>query len=359
MGPWYNGTNVIFGNWPKNQKYIRRFPLSPAPAAAKTTNGLGAIGLWGNGVAMYNLLDAFAYNTAQGQDVQSMMGTFIWYRNAVATEAPTFDKSNAHQPPTGEYHYHDNPIALRYQLGDNVSYNAATSAYSENAAGLRHSPILGWAYDGYPVYGPYGYAKATDAASGIRRIVSGFTIRSGANGTTNLTAAGRHSLGKWAAALHNTTQTLAASQYGPTVSISYPLGRYVEDFDFLGDLGKTQGTDFDLDIYNGRFCVTPDYPAGTYAYFVTLDSTGAPAFPYIIGRQYYGTASGGQVASIAETVTIYKDAGPYSPVKVEVNSSSAGKRVKWLSIEGGHYKLEGRRTVLTGQPSFPARPAGD
>ena len=341
MGPWYNN-GAIFGNWPSNTKYIRRFPRSPAVAATKTTNGLGSIGLWVNGVAMYNLLDAFSYNTASGADVQSMMAPASdWVRNAVVTEAPTFDKSNAHQPPNGEYHYHDSPNALRYQFGDNMTYNAATGAYSEDATRLHHSPILGWAYDGYPIYGPYAYANPNDPASGVRRMVSGFVIRNGSYGTTNLSAAGRHSLGAWAAALHNTAQTLASSQYGPTVSASYPLGRYVEDFDYLGDHGYVKGRDFDLDVYNGRFCVTPEYPGGTYAYFVTLDSGGAPAFPYIIGRQYYGTPSGGQVASMTEAVTVAKDAGPYTALQSETLHSANGKRVKWLSIEGGHYKLEG------------------
>ena len=25
---------------------------------------------------------------------------------------------------------------------------------------LLHSPIIGWAYDGNPIYGPYGYSEA-------------------------------------------------------------------------------------------------------------------------------------------------------------------------------------------------------
>jgi hypothetical protein len=51
----------------------------------------------------------------------------------------------------------------------------------------------------------------------------------------------------------------------------------------------------DLDQYNGRLTVTPQYPIGTYAYFLTIDSTGAPAFPYVLGLQYCGTVSGSSV----------------------------------------------------------------
>ena len=51
-----------------------------------------------------------------------------------------------------------------------------------------------------------------------------------------------------------------------------------------------------LDRNNGRFCVTPDFPNGTYAYFTTFDSTAAadgvfknfkkPTFPYVIGEYF-------------------------------------------------------------------------
>ncbi len=57
MGPWYMHMGVIFGNWPSNQNYIRRFPRHPQAATTKTTNNLGPLGLWVNGVALFNLLD--------------------------------------------------------------------------------------------------------------------------------------------------------------------------------------------------------------------------------------------------------------------------------------------------------------
>ena len=44
-----------------------------------------------------------------------------------------------------------NPKILRFLLGDNVN-----DTYGELNP-TRHSPILGWAYDGHPIYGPYAY----------------------------------------------------------------------------------------------------------------------------------------------------------------------------------------------------------
>ena len=41
----------------------------------------------------------------------------------------------------------------------------------------------------------------------------------------------------------------------------------------------------------GRFTITPDFPSGTYAYFATIDATGAGAYPYLVGPTYYGMAA--------------------------------------------------------------------
>ncbi len=207
-------------------------------------------------------------------------GDGIWVRNAYYGEAQTFDKCLGHQPGNGQYHHHAQPVCLRAQLDDNlvtVNTGRTGTVYREKLAPWAHSPILGWALDGYPIYGPYGFSDPNNASSAVKRIKPGFRLRS---------ITQRTSLPEWALAHHpNTPQALAANQYGPDVSDTFPLGRYVEDFDFVAGAG-------DLDQYNGRTCVTPEFPNGTYAYFVTLDDNGAPAFPYIIGMQYYGNVTG-------------------------------------------------------------------
>ena len=65
---------------------------------------------------------------------------------------------------------------------------------------------------------------------------------------------------------------------GPSKS-TYPLGTFFEDYEYTHKRGT-------LDHNNGRFCLTPEYPDGVYAYFVTVDGT-TPVFPYIIGENYY------------------------------------------------------------------------
>jgi hypothetical protein len=115
----------------------------------------------------------------------------------------------------------------------------------------------------------------------------------------------------------------------------------MEDNDYLGDHGYAQGVDFDLDEYNCRWCVTPEFPTGIYAYFVSISSNGTPAFPYNIGRAYFGSATGGTVASIAETVATNFVGGPNrafalnSPVRQDPTVT-----LTWSSVDGGTYQVE-------------------
>jgi hypothetical protein len=101
-----------------------------------------------------------------------------------------------------------------------------------------HSPVIGWAYDGCPIYGPFAFENA-DGSGNIVRMRSGYT----------------------------------RTKISPSPSVDC-----IEDYQFT-DTGT-------LDRHNGRFCVTPDYPDGVYAYFCTIDENNAPVFPYVIGDEY-------------------------------------------------------------------------
>lgn len=227
-------------------------------------------------------------------------GDGIWVRNAYYGEAQTFDKCLGHQPGNGQYHHHAHPVCLRAQLDDNlvaVNTSRTGTSYKEKSAPWKHSPILGWAFDGYPIYGPYGYSDPMNANSAIKRIKPSFQLRSMTQRTT---------LPTWALAHHaGVAQQLSTNQYGPDVSDAFPLGRYVEDFDLVSGAG-------DLDQYNGRFAITPEFPSGTYAYHVTINDDGTPAFPYIIGMQYYGNVSGNNTTTAPANAQSYFSNGAYA-----------------------------------------------
>jgi hypothetical protein len=145
------------------------------------------------------------------------------------------------------------------------------------------------------------------------------------------------------------------TQYGPSVSSSYPLGRYLEDNDFLGDRpGYTNGVQFDLDEFNGRWCVTPEFPNGTYAYFTCISSNGTELFPDNIGRQFYGTVTtagpnaSGVVAAISESVTTNFVGGPNAELRLAKPVANKNLlTLTWSAIEGGSYRVEATGDFLT------------
>jgi hypothetical protein len=283
------------GSWPgnpntaSNQNYVLKIPRHPTEnTGTKTSTPLGSIGVWKNGVVMFNALDAMSY---QNQN--------IWHQNAVVVEGPSFDSCLGHPQQTGAYHHHQNPRCL----------------YTANSA--QHSPLLGYAYDGFPIYGPYGYAN-TNGTGGIKRMASSYRLR---------TITQRRTLADGT--------TLSASQYGPDISNTYPLGYYAEDYEYASGFG-------DLDQYNGRFAVTPEYPNGTYAYFITINSDGSSAYPYIIGPKYYGVVatenitSHGQV-SVTESVTVYNPSASSTPTPTPVAATVQLSAATYTASEGaGH-----------------------
>ncbi|MEO5715144.1 MAG: YHYH protein [Luteolibacter sp.] len=361
MGPWYldAAKTTNFPNFPSNTAIIYRIPRTPAIPAGKTLTGLGASGCMVNGVSMFDMRDAFSYASASSTDatpVNGLTGDGVWNRDGYHNEGITFDPALAHQAGNN-YHYHAQPIALRYQLGDHVDYNAVTNRYTESTAEVtRHSPILGWAADGLPVYGPYGYSSPLDPNSGVRRMVSGFVLRNGSYGTTDLGSTNRTTLPPWASRIQTVT-----FKNGPAVSTTYALGHFIEDFDYLGDHGYAQGTDFDLNEQNVRWCVTPEFPSGTYAYFTTITAAGTPAYPYTTGRQYYGSPTGG-ASTIGEAVTTFFDGGPNkiaAAKTVAADEATGDVTLTWSAAEGGTYLVEAS-TDLTNWPDLtPAVTAAD
>jgi hypothetical protein len=254
IGPWAGSPNT-----PTNGNWVYKLTLNPTPATGTgTAVGLGHVGVLLDGTSFFNSRDARSYNN-QG----------IWNQTAWFFERASFDSCNGHPSPNREWHPHALPTCLVGPL---------------NAA--RHSPLVGFAFDGFPIYGPYGYANA-DGSGGILRMASSYRTR-------NITAR---------TTLPNGTQ-LMPSQYGPAISATFPLGCYVEDWEFASGHGQ-------LDQSNGRFCVTPEYPLGTYCYFVSVDASHEPVYPYILGSTYKGVVTAGNTGpngghnnpSSGETVT--------------------------------------------------------
>ena len=132
-----------------------------------------------------------------------------------------------------------------------------------------------------------------------------------------------------------------------TVQIGYLLGDLVQDYIYDSNVGT-------LDAYNGKFSVTPDYPNGTYAYFMTEDSNGNPVYPYIIGPKFYGTPlfEGDVVPSLptdfpsgAAGEVVISDTGTISYVKMTKNGDNYYGPTKARIIGGEGTGATGSSTV--------------
>ena len=351
MGPWYLDVAKTrnFPNFPSNTATTYRIPRNPTAFNGTVTTGFGAIGYFVDGVALFDATDTFSYINGSASDASPQgggRGDGVWNRDAYVNEGVTFDSANAHQAGN-LHHYHANAPAIRHLLNDSVDYNAGTNRYTENFNG-RHSPILGWVSDGHPIYGPYGFSDPVDPDSPVRLLSSGYLKRDGSNGSTNLTRTGRTSLPDWANRLQGRSTTLSTNQYGPAVSTTYILGHYLEDYAYKGDLGLSQGVNFDLDEYNGRFCVTPEFPEGVWAYFTTISTDGTPVFPYNIGRNFYGTPNGGSVNAIPGNASLSFVGGPSAQHQAtEVSKNGGVVTLTWTTVEGGSYQLENSTDLET------------
>ena len=346
MGPWYDDPRHtrFFPNLPTDQHILLCLPRHPVVETRREFQKLGDIGMTVDGVPIFDPTDSFSYSHGDELDADPRAGIGrgdgIWDRDAMVNEGRTFDPGLGHQQNWGRYHYHAQAIALRYELGDHVDFDPITKLYRESAgAPVRHSPIIGWLADGYPVYGPYGYANPTNPASGLRRMVSGYVLRNGQNGADNLAVTGRSTLPAWEARESARPAALAPDETGPNVSARYPLGHYLQDYTYRGDLGQVPGRDFDLDENNGRWCVTPEFPNGTYAYFTTIDASGQPVYPYLMGKHYHGRPQGRVISFILERVTTYFNSPKPAAPKTSANeSASPTTTLVWNPAGGGDYQ---------------------
>ncbi len=207
------------------QQHVYRVPAKPQ-AAATTTPMRGRFGVAVNGVPF----DPGAGEFYEGAGHRQGAGHWQYEPLSGAIELG-IDVSHAHVQPDGNYHYHGLPTGLL----DAVKLDPN-----------KHSPQIGWAADGFPIYAVYGYSDPKDASSPVKKLTSSYQLKQ-----------------------------------GDRPGGDQPGGKY--DGTFVADYEYVEGSG-DLDECNGRFTVTPDAEDGTYAYYLT------EAWP-VVPRVYRGTPS--------------------------------------------------------------------
>jgi len=269
-------TNGGFGYWPpgpecpENVSHQSSFNTNPSANSSICETGLGTMGLYVNGTAIFNWGDGQSYNS-QG----------AWQNLAPIAEQYDVDICGGHAA-AGEYHHHFYSSCLADLVGD---------------TGSGHSPIYGFAADGYAMHGPWHASEVL--------AISAWAIRDYSAGSST----GCSSEGERSCALvdpYDAGQGVQASSSGPSITTNVNTlsgntllayaGFYYEDYYWDSSL-TSQGGEY-LDQYNGH-----DHDELGYHYHMTVtqggDSSLTPSFPFTIGPRFRGQLDSEALTSCA------------------------------------------------------------
>jgi hypothetical protein len=190
------------------QKYNLRVPLNPTPSEQQGHPRGYDFGVAVNGV-MFDPGTAETWNNNMRWQYEALSGMFAT-RGSLGV-----DQNLAHVQPNGAYHYHGLPMGLLNKLD------------------YRNKMVLvGWAADGYPIYGPFCYVDPKNSRSRLKEMKSSYRLKSGSRPGGNDSPGGAYD------------------------------GSFSSDYEFVASAG-------DLDEFNGRTGVTPEFPKGTFYYVLT------------------------------------------------------------------------------------------
>jgi len=210
----FNDGNQAFPNDVSAQNIQLEISAAPSIANSVTALSLGTDNaLFLNGVKV-DLLAAGCYGVGNGKVGCNDINTPWRYDPMHPAAGFNVDSHNAHAQPTGAYHYHGNPNAMF----DNSDSGAV-------------SPVIGFAADGFPIYGPFYDDNGT-----VKRAAPSYKIKDGTRPS------------------------------GPGGAYD---GSFRDDYEYVSGLGT-------LDECNGMTL------NGSYGYYVT------DGYPYVLGC-YKGT----------------------------------------------------------------------
>ena len=136
---------------------------------------------------------------------------------------------HGHSGPGGEYHYHADANCVHWHPDEDQSWRDYSLESSRTIN--EHSGIVGFAFDGYPIYGFVGW----DENGEVSEMTSSYRLKEGETGYNG-----------------------------------------IEDYEYIAGMG-------DLDSCNGQYGATPDFPDGIYHYHSTwTNGEGDLGFPYFI-----------------------------------------------------------------------------
>ena len=186
---------------------------------------LGEVAIAINGVPFYGPEDG-----PGGDAVASQHGVYEEDRQPIELGV-----CHAHNGMGGTFHYHADANCLHWHPDEGetiLDYDISTpAAVAQNTANGTHSAVIGVAMDGYPIYGLWGY----DDQMNVVEMRSSYKLKEGETGYNG-----------------------------------------IDDYVYLQGLGH-------LDVCNGHFGPTPEFPGGIYHYHSTMmNGEGDMGFPYFL-----------------------------------------------------------------------------
>ena len=191
----------------------------------------GAIAFAVNGVAIYGPEDGPGGDAVAGHE-----GAYEEDRQGI-----WLGLCLGHSGPGGEYHYHADGNCIHWHPeGEQTWLNYSIES---SRTVTEHSPIIGFALDGYSIYGFVGW----DEDEEVSEMTSSYRLKDGETGYNG-----------------------------------------IDDYEYVAELG-------DLDSCNGHYAATPDWPEGIYHYHSTWENgEGGIGFPYFINCYRGELSSGGE-----------------------------------------------------------------
>lgn len=122
-----------------------RIPLSPVNNLSATDTSLGTVGMALNGIPVYNPFEDNEETAAYGRIFSNCCG---------------------HPQRNGVYHYHKYPTCLRLISDNWKSEKEKCDEIDALLIAKGHSPLIGFASDGWPIYGPVGW-KNENSQTGV------------------------------------------------------------------------------------------------------------------------------------------------------------------------------------------------
>ena len=148
---------------------------------------------------------------------------------------------HGHSGPGGQYHYHADGNCVHWHPNETAGEGWRNYSFPSSTNTGEASDVIGIAFDGYPIYGVYG----DDGTGQIVEMKSSYRLKPGQNGYNG-----------------------------------------IDDYEYVSGLGH-------LDVCNGHFGPTPDFPQGIYHYHSTIENgIGEMGFPYFL-ICYHGEVSDG------------------------------------------------------------------